>query len=75
MAYRWHAQEAADRLGVRGWVRNELDGSVSCRVEGPPDAVNDFVSWCRHGPPSAQVRHVAVSPALPQRIQNFRIRF
>lgn len=74
VAYRWHAQDTALRLGVTGWVRNEVDGSVSCRVEGPPDAVNDFVTWCRQGPPAALVRDVRVTPAPPQALRDFRIR-
>ena len=34
VAFRWQASVEAERLGVRGWVRNEPDGTVRCSVEG-----------------------------------------
>ncbi|MEZ5193497.1 MAG: hypothetical protein R2734_14025 [Nocardioides sp.] len=50
MAYRWHAQEAADRLGA--WLGAQRAGRpVSCSGRGPAGrVVNDFVSWCRQRP-------------------------
>ena len=55
VAFRWHTQERAQRLGVTGWVRNEVDGTVLVHAEGEDDAVDALVEWCRHGPPSARV--------------------
>ena len=63
VAFWWHAQEQAQRLGVAGWVRNEVDGSVLVHAEGEDDAVDALVEWCRHGPPSARVRDLAARDA------------
>ena len=63
VSFRWYAQEQARRLGVAGWVRNEVDGSVELHLEGPADQVDAMVAWCHDGPPAATVRDVAVREA------------
>ena len=71
VAFRWHTEEQARRLGVVGWVRNEPDGSVLVHAEGDEVAVNDLVAWCHHGPPSARVSNVAVRDAAPSGATSF----
>jgi acylphosphatase len=71
VAFRWHTEEEARRLGVTGWVRNEVDGSVLLHVEGDEVAVNDLVAWCHHGPTSARVENVAVRAAAPTGATSF----
>lgn len=73
VAFRWHTQEEALRLGVTGWVRNEVDGSVLLHAEGDDVAVSDLVAWCHHGPPSARVSHVAVRSAAPTGATSFEV--
>jgi acylphosphatase len=73
VAFRWEAQHQAERLGARGWVRNEPDGSVVAHVEGEPDVVNDMVVWLRQGPPGSRVRDVAVREAAPTGATSFEI--
>ena len=51
----------ADHLGVVGWVRNRVDGSVEAVVQGPIDAVSAIVGWARHGPPGARVAALDVT--------------
>jgi acylphosphatase len=63
VAYRYHMTDAARRLGVCGWVRNRRDGSVEALVSGDAAAVAAIIAWARHGPPSAEVSHVAVELA------------
>jgi acylphosphatase len=65
VSFRWYAVREASRLGLAGWVRNEADGSVAAHLEGPEAAVEEMLAWCRHGPPSAAVAHVAVTE-VPQ---------
>lgn len=61
--YRARCAEEADRLGVAGWVSNEPDGSVAGHFEGPADAVDALVAWCREGSPRASVDRVEVTEA------------
>jgi acylphosphatase len=58
VGYRMYAQEEAERLGLTGWVRNAHDGSVEAVAEGDEPALEDFVKWCRKGPPAARVTDV-----------------
>ncbi|MEO7742293.1 MAG: acylphosphatase [Usitatibacter sp.] len=53
--YRESMRQEAVRLGVTGWVCNRLDGGVEAMVQGPPDAVEAIIAWCRLGPPDAHV--------------------
>ena len=73
VAFRWHTQEQALRLGVAGWVRNEVDGSVLVHAEGEDDAVDALVEWCRHGPPSARVRDLAARDAAVSGATSFEV--
>lgn len=73
VAYRYHAQEEALRLGVVGWVRNEADGTVTAHLEGARDAVDDMVDWCRHGPPSASVEGTDARAAEPEGASSFEV--
>jgi acylphosphatase len=58
VCYRMYAQEEAERLGLTGWVRNAHDDSVEAMAEGDESALEDFVKWCRRGPPAARVTNV-----------------
>ncbi|MBN2361090.1 MAG: acylphosphatase [Deltaproteobacteria bacterium] len=58
--YRVTACEQATALGLTGWVKNNFDGSVEALAEGAEGAVEQFISWCRRGPPAAAVAEVAV---------------
>jgi acylphosphatase len=56
--YRDSARARALELGLTGRVRNLPDGSVEAVVEGAPEAVEAFVTWCHQGPPQARVTEV-----------------
>ena len=73
VAFRWYASIEAERLGVRGWVRNEPDGTVRCRAEGSSDAVGHFVDWCRRGPRWASVEKVDVTDVEHRGFGSFEI--
>ena len=63
VSFRAYARQQAHGLGVTGWVRNEPDGSVAGHFEGPDEAVDALVAWCRHGPAYAEVAGVEVTAA------------
>lgn len=72
--FRGSTQEQALARGVDGWVRNQRDGSVEAVFEGPADAVEAVVGWCRQGPRWAHVDAFDVSDEPPEGLGGFEIR-
>ncbi len=64
--YRQSAKAEALRLGLTGWVRNLDDGRVEGVAEGAPNLVDQWVEWCRKGPPQASVQNLQVKTEPPQ---------
>ncbi|MFP4159170.1 MAG: acylphosphatase [Desulfobacterales bacterium] len=58
--FRMETSLAADRYGVKGWVRNVPDGTVEAYFEGDAENVDAMLDWCRKGPPAASVSDVRV---------------
>ncbi len=54
--FRNWTRDKARALGVRGWVRNRLDGSVELVAYGEDEAVEVLIAACRTGPPAAEGR-------------------
>ncbi|MGE8321417.1 MAG: acylphosphatase [Comamonas sp.] len=69
--YRQSMVQAAERLGLSGWVRNRSDGSVEALATGPAEAVQALIDWAHAGPPAACVDGVEVSEAPPEAVQGF----
>ena len=60
VSFRYHTCRVAQELGITGWVRNRLDGSVEAMVSGAPDAVEKMIEWARHGPRRAVVTGIEI---------------
>lgn len=58
--FRKTTKEKADELGVLGWVRNDRDGSVEIMASGEKNTLDQFIAWCKKGPPMAKVEEVEV---------------
>lgn len=50
----WCAYEAQTR-GLKGWVRNRVNGAVEAVIAGDEALVAAMVDACRAGPPGARV--------------------
>jgi len=74
--FRVETQRAAERVGVKGWVRNRADGTVEALFEGPKEAVDSVISWCHQGAPAARVTDVSVEwEDYSGEFQGFRITY
>ena len=58
--FRASTKENADALGVKGFVRNERDGSVYVEAEGEEENLNLFIAWCKTGPARSSVEKIDV---------------
>ena len=61
VGYRAAFEAQARALGLSGWVRNRLDGSVEALVAGEPAALEQIVAWAGRGPSHAEVRNVTIA--------------
>ena len=60
VSFRYYAQDIAQSLGVKGWIRNCWDGKVEIVVEGEEEKVKKLISWCYQGPGSAIVEKIDI---------------
>jgi acylphosphatase len=58
--YRASTKQKAEELGLTGWVKNTADGNVEAMFEGDEATVHKMITWCRVGPPLAQVADVKI---------------
>ncbi len=72
--YRDSTRDAARSAGVSGWAANRTDGTVEVVLEGPADAVESVVAYCRQGPSSADVHAVDEREETPEGLTGFQIR-
>ena len=61
VGFRIYTQREAERLGLRGYVRNRADGSVEIAAEGDPAAVDRLIEWAKLGPSAAAVEQLEVT--------------
>ncbi|MDD5146992.1 MAG: acylphosphatase [Candidatus Daviesbacteria bacterium] len=66
--FRATAKEKADQLGIKGFAKNQPDGSVLIEAEGKKKNLDEFVKWCHIGPPLARVEKVVV---IEGKLKNF----
>ena len=68
----------ARRLGLAGWVRNRLDGTVEVLADGDDAAVDQLAVWLKHGPRGAHVTGLDLHPPPPtltsEELGDFEIR-
>ena len=58
VGFRWFVADAARRLDLAGWVRNNPDGSVELCALGDETAIDEFEKRVRKGPRGASVAGV-----------------
>jgi acylphosphatase len=58
--FRMETAKAAKKIGVFGWVKNRLDGSVEAVFEGDRSRVDQILKWCEKGPPLSEVKNLDV---------------
>lgn len=52
---RYLVKQYADQHGLRGWVKNEPDGSVSCWLQNSPAPCKKFLTWLQSKFPGAKL--------------------
>ena len=58
VGYRFFATRVARRLGLKGWIQNNRDGSVEASVEGEKTAIDQWLEELKEGPRYAEVTKI-----------------
>ena len=74
VGFRAFVEQAAERLGVSGWVRNRRDGSVEAVIAGDTSKVDEMLTLCWQGPPAAKVDGVSIEDAPMPDGNGFEVR-
>ena len=76
VCFRHATVREAERLGVRGWVRNREDGGVEVHAQGGEDALRRFAEFLGRGPAHARVAGVEHGEFEgPEAYRDFRVAF
>lgn len=73
VGFRYAALKTAEKYDIKGFIRNEADGTVYIEAEGPEPQINHFIAWCHNGPAWARVDHLNTSEAPPDHRKEFKI--
>ena len=58
VGFRYSVHRKAESLGIKGYFRNQRDGSVFIAVQGATSVADNFVNWCYRGPPTLDVSRI-----------------
>ena len=68
--FRSFIKENAEKLNVKGFVRNLEDGRVEVFIEGDGDNVREMVKICKKGPKHSEIKNVEEKI---ERFQDFKV--
>jgi len=74
--FRSNTQKMAAKLGLTGWVKNKMDGTVEIVAEGSKDDLKKLLSWCNEGPSMARVEDIEVEwGKATDEFEHFSVRY
>lgn len=71
--FRASTKAVADQMGIKGFVKNQKDGTVLIHAEGEAIMMDSFIDWCKYGPDDARVDDVAMEDVEVKNYRNFEV--
>ena len=71
--FRASTKAVADQMGVKGFVKNEKDGSVYVEAEADEITLDIFKEWCNEGPEKSKVENVEIIEGEVKNYRNFDV--
>ena len=76
VGYRFFASKKAQELGVRGWIKNNPDGTVEAAVESSGENIEQFIHVLRSEHPWAKVNSIEIEwQPFDAQFQDFKINY
>ena len=76
VGFRWFVSRHAEALGVRGYVKNLVNGDVEIMADGDRSLIEEFIRKVKVGPRSAHISdiHLEWKEPSPHAFTHFEIR-
>ena len=71
--FRSYIKEQADKLNIKGYVRNLEDGRVEAVIEGNIDDVDKMLELCKKGAPHSIVKNMEVEERNFGDLKDFKV--
>ena len=75
IGFRDSVKHQARYLGIKGFVKNQPEGSVYIEAEGNTTSMTEFVKWCKTGHPVARIDEFILSEGNVVFYQTFEARY
>src|ERR1051326_3066632 len=76
VGYRFFATRVARRMGLKGYITNERDGTVAAAVEGEKQNIDDWIEELKEGPRYAEVTKIdQETKEYTGRLGDFAVKF
>ena len=76
VGYRFFATRVARRLGLKGSIQNQRDGTVEAIVEGDKKAIDEWIEELKEGPRYAEVTKIdQETKEFTGRLGDFDVKF
>jgi acylphosphatase len=76
VGYRFFATRVARRLGLKGSIENQRDGTVEAKVEGEDKVIDQWIEELKEGPRYAEVTKIdQETKEFTGRLPDFDVKF
>jgi acylphosphatase len=76
VGYRYFAAQKANEMGITGWVKNSVDGSVIVVAQGIEEEIRTFTDYLYLGPARARVDNILMNKMQVVTVfNNFSIKY
>jgi acylphosphatase len=74
VGFRYACLQFARGIGIKGFVKNQYDGTVYIEAEGTEIQIKHFIKWCWNGSSHASVSDVYVNDGAIKDFSHFDIK-
>jgi acylphosphatase len=73
VGFRYFVRNEAEYFKIKGFVKNETDGSVYIEAEASAEMLEVFVQKCKTGAPHSRIDKFVISESVPVNFKMFEI--
>ncbi len=73
VGFRQFVKYQANKLNIRGWVKNLPDRRVEAMFAGSKESLKEMIDLCRKGPFLAEVKDVKIEELPDEKFEEFQI--